>query len=299
MCNLAQDYVAAGRKSEGVKLLQETLALMKSKLPNSDPATTLCMVNLANGYRAMGRYDDALKLREQTLTLVRSRLGPDHPTTLVCMNNLANSYGDFGRFGDALRLHQETLTLRKAKLGNEHVETLKSMENVAASYVSLGRDAEALPLMEKAWAGLKSKLGPYHADTLHCLMDMAWLLATAADVQVRDPARSLALAQEAVQHTTKQARPWAVLGVAYYRSGQWQSAITALNTAEELRPSRSAALAGFFLAMSHWQAGDHKAARRWFQQTKDSLEKLPAPNIEENHIVAEAAALIGIKTKME
>ena len=96
MNNLATAYLDAGKLDKALPLLEETLALRKSKLGPDHPDTLISMNNLATGYRAAGKLDKALPLFEETLALRKSRLGPDHPDTLFSMDNLAEGYGPPG-----------------------------------------------------------------------------------------------------------------------------------------------------------------------------------------------------------
>jgi eukaryotic-like serine/threonine-protein kinase len=173
MMNLAISYGALGRYAEALKLIEETLALTKTKLGPDHPETLNGMNNLANSYAGLGRQADALKLREEALALMKAKLGPDHPDMLNSMANLAHSYYALGRYADALMLGEEALALMKAKLGPDHPDTLNSTINLAQSYHALGRQADALKLREEALALSKAKLGTDHPTTLDSMINLA------------------------------------------------------------------------------------------------------------------------------
>ena len=82
MNNLAMAYRDAGRPTEALPLLEETLKLQKAKLGPDHPDTLDSMNNLAMAYQAAGRLDEAIPLYEETLKLQKAKLGPDHPDTL-------------------------------------------------------------------------------------------------------------------------------------------------------------------------------------------------------------------------
>ena len=63
---------------------------------------------------------------------------------------------------------------------------------------------------------------------------VAWLLATGADSDTRDPATALELAERAVKYADSDALSWAAYGAALYRAERWEEAVSALETAEEL-----------------------------------------------------------------
>jgi tetratricopeptide (TPR) repeat protein len=75
--------------TQGIKLLEETLALQKAKLGPDHPSTLASMYDLATAHGRIGHYAEEVKFLEQTLPLQRAKLGPDHPSTMRSLNNLA------------------------------------------------------------------------------------------------------------------------------------------------------------------------------------------------------------------
>src|SRR5262249_39578799 len=76
---------------------------------------------------------------------------------------------------------------------------------------------------------------------------LAWFLATAPNPKVRDGNRAVGLAKKAVELAPKDGICWNTLGVAHYRAGQWQDAVTALERSIKLRNGGDS-LDWFFLA---------------------------------------------------
>jgi tetratricopeptide (TPR) repeat protein len=173
MHNLANGYAALGRRTDALRLREDTLPLMKAKLGLDHLDTLKSMMGLASSYHEFGRHADAIKLNEETLALAKAKLGPDHASTLKIMNNLANNYSAVGRHADALELHQQTLALKKSILGPGHRDTLSSMHNLALSYRSNGRQVQAVELLEETLRLKKSNLGPDHPDTLLTMGSLA------------------------------------------------------------------------------------------------------------------------------
>src|SRR5262249_49428327 len=64
--------------------------------------------------------------------------------------------------------------------------------------------------------------------------DLAWLLVTCPETNLRDPVRAVPLARQAVAGDP---RPpyWNTLGVVEYRAGHWQEALAALQKSMDLR----------------------------------------------------------------
>jgi serine/threonine protein kinase len=173
MGNLAMCYMDAGKLDRALPLLEETLALQKSKLGPDHQNTLSSMNNLASGYRDAGKLERALRLFEETLALRKSNVGPDHPDTLTSMGNLAGGYMAAGKLDRALPLFEETLALQKSKLGPDHPDALTSMNNLALGYKAAGKFDRALPLFEEAIALMKLKLGPDHRNTLTTISNLA------------------------------------------------------------------------------------------------------------------------------
>ena len=89
------------------------------------------------------------------------------------------------------------------------------------------------------------------------------------------------------------------MGAAYYRNGDWKSAIAALEKSMELKrggnsPWRFQCHNWFFLAMSHWQLGNRDEARRRFDQATQKMNERATRNAELSRFRAEAAELLGV-----
>jgi tetratricopeptide (TPR) repeat protein len=256
------------------------------------------MGNLAQSYLAVGRHADALRLNEETLALRRSTLGPDHPNTLWSMNNLAETYFKMGRYAEALQRGKETLALRQVKLGPDHRETLMSMQIVADSYAQLGQGADAIKHYELLLSQWEKKLGADHREIADRCIRLAWCLAFSPDdAQTHDPRRAVALAERGVKLAPEEGGYWRTLGVAHYRAGDWQAAVTALDKAISLDKGEDdwLCLNWTFLAMAHWQMGDKDEARKYYDQATKWIEKRNTGDIVLRHFQDEAAELLGIK----
>jgi tetratricopeptide (TPR) repeat protein len=308
MYNVANSYAALGRHGDAVKLYEETLALQKAKLGSEHPDTLRSMHNLAFSYAKLGRYADAVKLYEETLALRKAKLGPDHRDTIRCMNHLADGYNAVGRTDDAVELGEQTLALKKTKLGPHHRATLGEMTNLAGYYYRAGRLREAFALQEETVRLKRAHLRPNDPWLAEALGEnLAWWLATAPDPKLRDLARAVALAAEAVQIAPAHAECWRALGAAHYRTGKWQEAVTALDKAMRLRKLdevrqgtidfSSAAGNAFFLAMAHWQLAHKEEARTWYERAVQWMDKGLPQDEEVRRLRAEAQQLFGVSTK--
>jgi tetratricopeptide (TPR) repeat protein/tRNA A-37 threonylcarbamoyl transferase component Bud32 len=109
--------------------------------------------------------------------------------------------------------------------------------------------------------------------------ELAWNMAASPVMALCDPTKAVELAGKAVKQRSGTGAFWNTLGVAYYRTGNWQAAIKALNQSVELRQGGDTT-DWFFLAMAYWQLGDKQQARKWYDQAKQWMAK-KQPNNEE------------------
>jgi hypothetical protein len=86
---------------------------------------------------------------------------------------------------------------------------------------------------------------------------------------------------------------WNSLGIAYYRAGDWQPAVTALKKSMELREGGDC-YDWFFLAMAHWKLGHKEEARKWHGQASAWMEQKEYGDPRLRRFRAEAAALLGV-----
>jgi serine/threonine protein kinase/Flp pilus assembly protein TadD len=122
---------------------------------------------------------------------------------------------------------------------------------------------------------------------------IAWWLATWPVPAMRDAARAVELARKAVAAAPKNAATWDTLGVALYRSGDWDGAAEALGRSRDLfgkdEPRNT-----FFLAMTNWRRGDPDEARAQFARAVAAAGERRMRDDDVYRFHAEAAALLGL-----
>lgn len=155
---------------------------------------------------------------------------------------------------------------------------------IAAAWLNSQKPAEAIARYQTA-----IKLDPKYARAHN---DLAWLLATCPELNLRDPAQSLALAIRAVELAPNEGSHWNTLGVAHYRAGNWPAAIRSLKKARELLKDKHFSWNAFFLATTYWQLGNEEEARKWFDQAVEWMEKNQSEEDELVRFRAEAAELL-------
>ncbi len=292
-------YGSVGRHAEAVPLFEKAFRLRQAKLGREHPETMRSFVNLAMMYGSVDRLVELSRSLEDMLILMKAKLGVEHPYTHCCMYYLAKAYHAQGRLADALPLFEESLKLGREKVGRDAKNTLAMQNALATTYAALDRHAEALKLYEDTLQLRKTKLGSDHRDTLTSMNHLAWFLATATNVDFRDPQRAVELAAQAAAKSPKNAGYRGTLGSARYRAGDWKGAIADLEQAISLRKPDDPANAneGFFLAMAHWQLGAKDKAREWFDKAVQWMDKGKKDDAELKRFRAEAAELLGVEQK--
>jgi WD40 repeat protein/serine/threonine protein kinase len=123
--------------------------------------------------------------------------------------------------------------------------------------------------------------------------DFAFFLLTCPEPQFRDAAKGFAHAQVAVALEPADADFAAVLGMAQYRTREWQAAVDTLEKAIERSPARYLSHAKLILSMAHQQLGHATEAHRWYQQAFAEIKK-DGSREELDHLRVEAAAVLRI-----
>jgi tetratricopeptide (TPR) repeat protein len=124
------------------------------------------------------------------------------------------------------------------------------------------------------------------------LNNLAWLEATCPDSRLRNPVEAVEQARRAVEIQPKEGFYWNTLGVAYYRTGEWDAAKSALSRSMELR-NQGDGFDWFFLALVELKLGHAEEARDlydkavdWYRQYRANDQELYRFHVEVAHELA-------------
>jgi tetratricopeptide (TPR) repeat protein len=245
--------------------------------------------------RQTGKYPEALAMYDKAVSLA--------PYSWWAKRSRANLYHQLGDYEKAIQDFttniESLLTLADQNKSITSAKLVRMYIYRAYAYASLGQSENARADIEGALSHKTTTSGPQR--------EIAWFLATCGDAAIRNADQALALAHQTLQQadeagvlaTPLGAKFWSTLGVAQYRSGDWQAAITSFDRAYRLEQLEQHIVPyGFFVAMSHWQLGDKDEARNWYNRTT----RLAPMYIDDWQIAGfrvEAAEVLGIEIPKE
>jgi tetratricopeptide (TPR) repeat protein len=270
LCNLGTLAVERGRLTEAEPLFREAITKQEE------------VVALKSG---ASPYDEDLYKFRWNLVDLFVRQGR-HAEASAAAEKLAE------QFPNGLQAHFEAadLLLRCADLA-EAAANESSNGGEAPRYVAAAR--QLIAAADQVEERSPNMLGFF-----------AWFLLFCRDESFRDPARALALADAGLVEAPRHEMLNQMRGIALYRLGQYKPAIDALQQSAAPR-GKASIVDVLFLAMSHWQLGNQKEAREWYNTGVDwfsqrrpkrhSVYDLFAPAHAD--ILAETKALLEVKPK--
>jgi tetratricopeptide (TPR) repeat protein len=232
--------------------------------------------------------------------------GRSTDTLISCLANLGVLMARLDRDKEAESFYREAVTAARELVAripsephNNHLLAV-SLGNLADVQYNRGDVAGAIGHVEEAIGhqevALKSM--PWSPKCAQSLVNhygvLAEWLANAENVQLRDTRRALELARKALKLAPDSRDTHVTLGVALYRAGDARAAITEMERGLALEEVEEAptVTTWFFLAMSHAQLGDQRAARRWYDRAVAWIDKNPEHKEGFSRWRAEATALL-------
>ncbi|MBC7855565.1 MAG: serine/threonine protein kinase [Pirellulaceae bacterium] len=176
-------------------------------------------------------------------------------------------------------------------VGLYHLEVAQALNILGQELWASNRRGAARTMFARALdeynRGLQ--LEPKNSQTMHLI---AWFYVACPDSSFHNPATAVIFAKAAIQHSPESGGHWNTLGLAHYRAGDYSLALDALEKSVELSEGGDN-LDCFFLAMTHWQLGQHDSARHWHRRGL-RMEKNRSSVLELRHFRAETESLLGI-----
>jgi tetratricopeptide (TPR) repeat protein len=280
--------------NEAEAALQKAVAL--------EPASVNAQFILAEVLKKLGRYEEAIAAYRRT-TELEPRVALRHMLLGLALSE-RQRYAEaeaayrraielepknalpYGVLGDVLHFQRRddeaALAYRSAieldpDFGGAH-------QGLGGILESRGKFAEAIEELEHG-----VRLGPQVPDAAG---DLAMLLANCPDAKLRNGPRAALLARKAIELEPKDPSHSRALGVALYRTGEWQAALAALEAASK-RESVHSGFDSFFIAMAHHRLGDEALARAAYERACEWTERTHPDDPDTRRAREEAASLLG------
>jgi tetratricopeptide (TPR) repeat protein len=119
------------------------------------------------------------------------------------------------------------------------------------------------------------------------------LLASTVGTPIHNPQRAITLSRQLLDARPKEAAYHHFLGVSYYRAGQWENAIGALEQAAEARLIDDS-FDWFYFAAAHHQLGRADQARASYDRALEAMESQRPGNLRLQRLRDEVARLLGL-----
>jgi tetratricopeptide (TPR) repeat protein len=244
----------------------------------TNPRAAMPYYNLGTIYRRQKKLDEALVVYLKALK--------HRPSWAEAHVNLGLTFKDKGQPGEAVAYFRLAVNVKPDyALAHRHLaDTLMRMSRLHEALPGYHRLLELQPKNAEAHQNLGvvlMRLGQWEEaitalqDGLRCCPEasgihahLAWCLATCPEPKLRDPARAIATANQALALAPQDAVAWQALGAARYRNGAWKASIAALEKSIALKKNTKGndSAHWLLLAMAHWQLGNKAEARQWYER---------------------------------
>lgn len=256
---------------------------------------------IARSYTHLGEVEERLEHfdvaleRFQKSAEILGQLHKDAPARLEYRLDLAYAYGNLARvhrrlerYADAAHHHRQAITLQE-QLVASNPSTNSYRRDLANNLDGLGR---ALAALEKGEEAIQAYERSVQVDPTYYASynNWAWLLLISPNRSLRDSAKALELARQALERNSNSRAVWHTVGTAQFRQGLLDEAEKSLRKSMELSNGGSAH-DWFYLAAIQAQRGNLQEARSWFDRAKAWSES-QLPRDGELRLIQEEATLI-------
>jgi tetratricopeptide (TPR) repeat protein len=206
LSNLGIALAAKGRFDEAIKNFRKAIQI--------NPNSFKTLNNLGNALAAKGRFDEAIENYRKAI-----QINPNYDTAL---DNLGSALTARGQFDEAIENYRQAI-----QVNSNRPETFF---HLGMTLGQLGRTREAIAQYREAL-----RLNPNLAGALN---NLAWILASNPDDELRHGAESVRLAERACE-LTHYGEPlfMGTLAAAYAECGRFPEAVTTAEKAEQLAAS--------------------------------------------------------------
>ena len=288
---------------EAERGLRHLISIQQRALGAEHPVTLRSMTHLAVLRLSRSQLPEAETVLTEVLGAQRRVLSPGDSDLLRTQVALANVCFEQQRYAEA-DAHFVAALATQRQFGISHPDTVRNVLRLAVACEKQGQLVRAAKLYEEWLEMLRQESEPIPI-TASIANDLAWRLADARDGTHFQPELAVKLASAAVFQFPGEAMFLNTLGVAQYRTSDWQAALVSLHKSaallnEEDADGLAALLRGnvvepanyLFLAMAYGQLGDAERCKEWYDKAVQVLASQPCDSEEMEHFVGEAKDLL-------
>ncbi|CAF3676730.1 unnamed protein product [Rotaria socialis] len=138
-----------GKYEEAAKLLEVSLAIDQTSLPEDDADMAITYGNISSVYYQQGNYSKALEFSVKDLEIKKKPLPPNHPDLAISYNTIGLVYGGMGNYTKATESYEKTLKIVEIALPPNHPNSAIAFSNIGQIYQKMGEYSKALECYEK------------------------------------------------------------------------------------------------------------------------------------------------------
>ncbi|MBX9634088.1 MAG: tetratricopeptide repeat protein, partial [Magnetospirillum sp.] len=154
---------ASGRRSEGIQMLRDAVALYDQTQGAEDYDLAVVRSDLADLLRDEGRHGEAVALRSDAITLFEAARGAQSLAAAWEWQRLGYSLASLNRHDDAIAAYGLSLAILEAKAPNDLRGQAGLVASMGSELREAGRLAEAEPLIRRSVDMYEKALGRRHA----------------------------------------------------------------------------------------------------------------------------------------
>jgi tetratricopeptide (TPR) repeat protein len=163
---LAQAYLAAGRASESVALLERIHDDRARRAGPDHPGSVQAGRDLGLALLTAKQFDEAIAVLTEVTNGWERSAGANSIEAISAREDLAAAHRIAGQYADAIALYRRALEDRERIQGSRHQDTTATCQKMAETHLAAGQSKAAISLYSRVVSDRMRSLGPDHLQTI-------------------------------------------------------------------------------------------------------------------------------------